>query len=85
MINEARKSQIESAVIQILYITLKLPTSSVGVDANMENTPAWDSLRHIEIMFAVEEELSVQFSETELGELHSVQKIVDAVYLRHAA
>jgi acyl carrier protein len=57
----------------------------VAVDANTarSNTPQWDSLKHIEVMFAIEDEFGVQFSEEELASLTSISAI--AVRLTHAA
>ena len=50
-----------------------------------DETGGWDSLKHIEIMFAIEEELDVQFSEHELAELDSAEKIIEIIQARHEA
>ena len=78
------RKQIEQNVLTVLAVVLKQPfDESAGI--TRQNTPSWDSLKHIEIMFALEDELGVEFSETELSELDSVTKIVDAVLAKHAA
>ena len=75
------RQQIESSVLAVIAAVLK---GGVGRDCSRENTPRWDSLKHIEIVFAVEDELGVQFSEEELARLDSVAKIVDVAVARHA-
>jgi acyl carrier protein len=39
----------------------------------------WNSLKHIEIVFQIEEEFEVQFDEEEIAELLDVESIVAAV------
>ena len=78
------RKQIEQTVMDVLRAVLKQPFVE-GTGITRQNTPSWDSLKHIEIMFALEDELGVEFSESELSELDSVTRIVDAVLARHAS
>jgi acyl carrier protein len=77
------RQQVEHTVRTVLTVVLKEPLNSTEV--TRQNTASWDSLKHIEIMFALEDELKTQFSEEELAALDSVKKIVDAVLSKHAA
>jgi acyl carrier protein len=72
----------EARVIQTVSRALKSP---VNADSTRDNTPAWDSLRHIEVVFSLEDELGLEFSESEQPELLGVQPIVDVVMKRHAS
>lgn len=76
--------QIEQTVLAVLTTILKRPFSD-STDITRQSTANWDSLKHIEIMFALEDELGTEFSEEELVSLDSVSKIVDAVSAKHAA
>lgn len=76
--------KVEQIVITVLETILK-ESFRKSPDINRQNTQNWDSLKHIEIMFALEDELGITFSEEELMALDSVKKIVDAVQHRHAA
>jgi acyl carrier protein len=69
-------------VLDALRVVLK---TEVNADTSVHNTPQWDSLRHIEVIFAVEDATGVQFDEAELGELTSVERIVAAIQAKHAA
>jgi acyl carrier protein len=45
---------------------------------------AWDSLRHVEILLAIEGACEVRFEEEEMGQLDSLDKLVNSVE-RHRA
>jgi acyl carrier protein len=73
---------LEQRILAIAGSVLKCevqPTSS------RLDTAAWDSLKHVELVFAIEDELSVQFSEDQLSTLNSIAAIVAAVQAGHAA
>jgi acyl carrier protein len=76
------RQQIEARVLAVLVAVLKCEAVP---DSSRKNTPRWDSLKHIEIIFAIEDELGIQFSEEEMVTLDSVGKIVNLAMTRHAA
>ncbi len=76
------KPEIEAAILTILESSLRVP---VDLEASRVNIPQWDSLKHVEVMFAIEDALGVEFSESELAELSNVSSIVTAILVRHAA
>jgi acyl carrier protein len=78
------RNQIEQTVLAVLSAVLKHPFPA-GTDVRRGDCPAWDSLRHIEIMFTLEDELGMEFSETELAALDSVTKIVEAALAKYEA
>lgn len=70
-----RRSEIETAVLEIVRTVLNLaeiPSPTV----RRADLPQWDSLRHIELMFALEDAFGVQFSAEELATLDNVATIV---------
>lgn len=72
----------QARVIQTVSRALKC---KVDAHSTRDNTAAWDSLRHIEVVFSLEDELGLEFTEAEQAELLGVQRIVDVVMQRHAA
>jgi acyl carrier protein len=76
------RQEIERVVLLVLETVLK---AEVDLSTSRENNAKWDSLKHIEVIFAIEDELNVQFSEEELPDLNSVSHIVDRVLSLHAA
>ena len=56
-------------------------------DENILRTdePGWDSLKQVEILFAVEDGFSIRFKEVELSGLSSVNQIASAVETKLAS
>jgi acyl carrier protein len=54
-------------------------------ETSRSNEPAWDSLKHMEIIFAVEGKWSVVFSEDEMAEVSSLADLQRKVELTNAA
>jgi acyl carrier protein len=48
----------------------------MGDDLSRSNTPEWNSLRHMEIMFSLEEIFDTQFTEEELTNFSSIDLIL---------
>lgn len=71
-----QRHEIEERVLDVLYAALKC---AVPHDARRSQVAAWDSLKHIELVFALEDELELRFEEDELATLDSVQAIVAAI------
>jgi acyl carrier protein len=44
-------------------------------DSNAQNTPKWDSLRHIEVLFAIENAFHVRFTMPEISGLRKLGDI----------
>ena len=68
--------QVEASVVAIVESTLK---TAVSAHTLREDCPAWDSLKHIEVVFAVEDEFGISFTEGELSGLDGMPKLVTAV------
>ncbi len=49
----------------------------VDVESSMENTPEWDSLKHMQVIFAFEDALGTRLAEEEMSALRSVRALID--------
>jgi len=76
-------SGTEQRVLEILEHALKTPLAGEE-PLSRDHLERWDSLKHIEIMFMLEEEFDVEFSEEELAGLRDIAGIVHALESRHA-
>lgn len=74
-------SEIETQLVEVIGTVLG---HSVDASASRTSDSGWDSLKHIQIVFAVEEKFNVQFQEEEIPTLDSLAKI-QAKLLTHAA
>lgn len=71
-----KKTTIHEFIINEISKVLK---EEVNLDSNMENTPVWDSLKKIDVIFAVEDKFDVKFNKEVLVTLNSVLAISDEV------
>ena len=67
---------------KIVADALQLPLEAVPADANSDTLDAWDSLRHLDIVMAIESATGVSFSTAEIVELTSLESIEAALARR---
>jgi acyl carrier protein len=70
--------QIRLAVRDIFCGVLKDDFSGVDI-IHRDETPRWDSLKHVELIFALEDEFDLQFTESELEELKSEAQVITKI------
>jgi len=54
---------------------LGVDPATLTEDSNAQNTPKWDSLRHIEVLFAMESAFHVRFTMPEISGLRKLSDI----------
>lgn len=69
---------MEEQVAKILSVLFDKEIS-VGDDISMQNEELWDSMKHIEIITTLEEELGISFKIEDIPKLTSMKKIVEAI------
>ena len=70
----------EEKVIEIVQSSLKLESGSISIDSSSENVDEWDSLEHLSILVAIDEELKGKAGEIDdLAKATSVRGILDAI------
>lgn len=72
--------ELERDVVQLVASLLKL--SPVHGPIVRGDTQAWDSLKHVEIVFALEDRFDVQFEEDEFPRMESTTAIIAMVAAR---
>ena len=73
------RGEAEDRVCSVLATIINLPRESLPAGASRDNVEAWDSLKHMYLMLALEEELGIEFSDTEVSDLGDVASLADAV------
>jgi acyl carrier protein len=61
-----------------------LDVDSVSEDDSMQTIKSWDSLRHLNLVMAIEERFGITFDPDEIPELTSVRKISESIRDRAA-
>lgn len=78
-----REAPSEVAVRRLLRTILQLPAQDDSA-LRREDVDAWDSLKHMEIVFALEDRYGVRFDESEFAALDTSAAIAAALQ-RHLA
>jgi acyl carrier protein len=65
----------DQIIRQLMSDVLELPLESITDATTMQTTDTWDSLRHMELVVAIEGELGIEFEALELMELVSLPEI----------
>lgn len=71
-------NQYDDQVAKI-FSTLFKRTINPNEDISMESEPKWDSMKHIEVIMVLEEELGISFRPESIPTLTSMAKIVDEI------
>jgi acyl carrier protein len=69
-------------LLEIVATALELPPAGVTDDLSADNCPAWDSLRHLRLVLAIEDAFGVTFDEDEIISLTSVSALLGALQER---
>jgi acyl carrier protein len=65
----------EDALKQVMATMLKVDASTINEDSSMDNMPSWDSLRHMNLVLALEEEFKVTIPDEDAGNITSYKLI----------
>lgn len=71
--------QIKQRVIAIMAVIFDMNESDISDDAAPGVIEKWDSLKHMSLILALEEEFEIRFTDNEMTELLNLQLIVDII------
>jgi acyl carrier protein len=78
------RPDIQERVAELLSIAVGRHIA-LGETVLRDSEPKWDSLKHVELVFMLEDRFGVQFSEEEMGDLRSSDHIVHSIEEKRAA
>ncbi len=64
-----------TALDDVFHEFLKLPPGSLNDEMTMNDIDLWDSLRHMELIVAIEEKFGLELSFEEISTMHSIGAI----------
>lgn len=73
------KDEIKTKVRAILARTLKVDPAGIGDHSSQTDLSEWDSVRHMNVVLATENEFDIRFDDAELPNLTTLSLLVDAV------
>lgn len=68
-------NEIEQRAASVMSIILSIPVSEITLEATQDNYSTWDSLKHLDLVVALEEEFDINIPEEEIGNLLSLKLI----------
>lgn len=70
---------MKERVLRVVGQIMEVPESSLSLDSSPDTVPEWDSLKHMNLVLALEEEFEVQFSDQQIVQMVTVSKILEAL------
>ena len=67
--------KIELAIQRIMAGIFEVPLNEITLESSQDNIDSWDSLKHLDLVVALEEELDILFPSEEIGNLISFRLI----------
>lgn len=72
-------AEIEQTIKSILASELSLDVASIGEATTVENIPLWDSVKHVDIIFAIQDTFGIDLEHFEVEEMLSYPQIVEVL------
>ena len=54
---------------------LQLPADQISSESSPENVSSWDSVRHLDLVLALEQEFGLQFEPEEIDQMNDIRRI----------
>ncbi|MFT2111493.1 acyl carrier protein [Marinomonas sp. 2405UD68-3] len=70
---------MEQKLLDLLSDVLGVPTESLNIESSSQTVESWDSLKHMNIIFAVEDEFGILIPDEKLSETTSVKLLLDVI------
>jgi len=76
------KDNINKEIREIFSSTMSLNIETLGNNVSPSNLEAWDSLRHMRLLLALEQNFSISFDDEEIFEMVNLEKITQIINLK---
>lgn len=67
---------MKDKVLSILSKVMQVDPADLSIESSSETVATWDSLKHMNLILALEDDFDVQFTDTEIVEMLSVDQII---------
>ena len=67
---------MENRIKNVMAAVFEVPVDEITDESSPDNVKSWDSLKHMNLIVALEEEFGVQFTDEEIVEMLNVELIV---------
>jgi acyl carrier protein len=75
-------ADLQARVAAIVGAIMNVDAAALDRSSSPDTIPAWDSLRHLQLVLALEEAFGIQFAVEDIESMGTVGAVVDAVRRR---
>jgi acyl carrier protein len=69
---------------KVMARVFKVPEESITEQSNMDNTPDWDSIHHVQMIVFLEREFDITIPDEEVGKMITFKFIEEIINRCHA-
>ena len=60
---------VQPKIYQLMSNVFEIPIEEISEESSLDSIPSWDSIRHLNLILAIEEEFGVTIPDEEVGNL----------------
>ena len=75
-------NQVSERLKRLMSALLKVPEAEITETTSNQSLETWDSIAHMHLMLAIEEEFGIEFSDDEIGASVSFTLLKDVIARR---
>ena len=79
MRSQLNSNEIKTKVIDVIFNVFNIDKSKINQKMDLDNTDDWDSLKHMNLIIALEEEFNINFQDSEIIQINSFNKIIEVI------
>ena len=72
------QNENQKKLLQVLRVVLELDENMPAEDISVDNCAQWDSLNHMNLIVAIEDEFNITISEQDMNDMKSY-KLIDEI------
>jgi acyl carrier protein len=70
---------VKEKIFQVVANVLNVPINSINLSSSPDSLPEWNSLKHMNLVLALEQEFGMVFSQRDIIEMLNVELIVQII------
>lgn len=70
---------MSSKIFKVISQVMGIPEEEINEESSPDSIEAWDSLKHMNLVFALEEEYSIKFTDESIMQMTDVFSIIKTI------
>ena len=77
------ENKLEDRIKNIMSAVFEIPIQEINDESSSDTIISWDSLKHMNLVIALEEEFEMEFSESEIPAITNYRTIKEVILSNH--